>query len=112
MTGLSPNTALPIAGKIVRHCKNILKINAVIDRKRIKRITGAAILGYFKSGNTEIKKHVAVTKIKRLPVIAMMRNKLLGSCQRKERKSDGNMEIQSKIENKKKLRWVLFEIFG
>ena len=99
MTGLSPNTALPTVEKIVKLCKNIFKIKAAVERKRMKRTTGAAILEYFKTGNAETINQVTLTKIKILPVRAMMRNKLLGSCQRKERNNDGNIETQNKTEN-------------
>ena len=100
MTGLSPNTALPTEGKTVKLCKNIFKIKDPVDRKRIQRTAGTTILEYFKSGNAETINQVTFRKIKTLPVRAMMRNKVLGSCQRKERNSDGNMETQSKTENR------------
>jgi hypothetical protein len=112
INGLSPNTALPIKVKMVKLCKIIFKRNAVIDKKIIILTGNTTTLNSFMIGRDEIANKNAVAKTKTLPAIAMIRKTVLGSCHRKDRNSDGNIEAMIRIENQWKLCWFNFEIFG
>ena len=100
ITGLSPNTASPMDLKIVRLCKNIFKMNAPADIKMVFLTTDPVNRESLKMENDEMMNQLTVKKTEILPIIAITRNKVLGSCQRNERNKDGIIDKQSKTEKK------------
>lgn len=80
MNGLLPNMALPITGKIVKHCKNNFSAKDSIEIKISNLITGFSVLNADFNNKEVLTKRRQAAKTKILPAMAIMRNKLLGSC--------------------------------
>jgi hypothetical protein len=95
ITGLSPKTALPTAGKSVKLCRNIFNINELIDSSSIFLTIGEKAAYNSLNENTSLIRSIKLNSNVILPQIAMIRYISLGSRHRYVRKREGTVEAQS-----------------
>src|ERR1043165_8736025 len=101
ITGRSPNTVLPTDGKMVKLCRKVFVIKALMDSNPRYFTIGVTDFTTFEIDSAEIINKSKLSKRNILPATAMKRNSLLfDPSHKKVRNSEGTIEITSKTENR------------